>query len=247
MGTLLGDNTAGLHGSHRLAIVWISGGVARSVRSYSNFQLPASPGISPSLRYPTLADPGEICDLRLMADIHLVRTSYAGVSGAGASVSEQHDEFDIHKLGGGLESIRSRGQPSGMQINPDLMSQRNIQVTVVIPFSQSPTHHGTTQQPPQQIPVPQVGLMPNPEVPDIQAVQSLLAALGPSAIAIPSSTRMQGGIPMHHIPQHAPQPPLPALPPPPPVIDPQLEQPLNAFNQVVLQRLETLEQSLKRP
>src|SRR6267154_2629222 len=87
--------------------------------------------------------------------------------------------------------------------------------------------------------------MPNPGVPDMQVVQSLLAALGPSAIAILSS--MQAGVPIHHVPQHAPQPPLAALSPPPPVIDPQLEQPSNAFNQVVLQRLETLEKSLKRP
>jgi len=54
---------------------------------------------------------------------------------------------------------------------------------------------------------------------------------------------MQAMNPMHHIPQIVPQPP--ALLPPPSAIDPQLEQP-NALQQV-LQRLENLENSFKRP
>ncbi|KAG1816311.1 uncharacterized protein BJ212DRAFT_1480760 [Suillus subaureus] len=81
---------------------------------------------------------------------------------------------------------------------------------------------------------------------DMRALQSLLAALGLNVMAILSS--MQGGIPMHHIPQHAPQPLLAALPPPAPVIDPQpqAEPPLNALNHV-LQWLETIEKLLKHP
>ncbi|KAG1861530.1 hypothetical protein DFJ58DRAFT_839674 [Suillus subalutaceus] len=105
--------------------------------------------------------------------------------------------------------------------------------------------HSNQQPQPPQVPVP-LGTVPIPGLPDMQALQSLLAALGPNAMAILSS--MQGGIPMHHIPQHAPQPLLAALPPPAPVIDPQprAELPLNALNHV-LQRLETIEKSLKRP
>ncbi|KAG2741493.1 hypothetical protein P692DRAFT_20908890 [Suillus brevipes Sb2] len=105
--------------------------------------------------------------------------------------------------------------------------------------------HRNQQPQPPQVPVP-LGTVPIPGLPDMQALQSLLAALGPNAMTILSS--MQGGIPMNHVPQHAPQPLVPALPPPAPVINlqPRAEPPLNALNHI-LQRLETIEKSLKRP
>ncbi|KAG1809599.1 uncharacterized protein BJ212DRAFT_1484304 [Suillus subaureus] len=73
--------------------------------------------------------------------------------------------------------------------------------------------HRNQQPQPLQVPVP-LGMVPIPGLPDMQALQLLLAALGLNVMAILSL--MQGGIPMHHVPQHAPQSLLAALLPPAP-------------------------------
>ena len=96
-------------------------------------------------------------------------------------------------------------------------------------------HDRINQQLSPQPPVP-LGMMLLPgALPDMQPIHALLAALGLNAKAFLSL--MQAPNPMHHIPPNVSQ--SPAQPSPPPVIDPQLEQP-NALQQV-LQHLESLE------